>query len=173
MNSYPNILDGGNFQWTSNSEVPKLKGITGPQQEMAHKYFNIVMFLKHVYVKQAVVYWHSLQTLQNQELIPSHVTPLHRRLTYMTKGFSNLWNGPVWSKVTIQQLHVDAPNRPRIALPGRVTGHQLENKDAQGPPVHSLISGRQMGGVFKASRSGKSTWINVPNYHCQVKVYRR
>ena len=35
--------------------------------------------------------------------------------------------------------HVGAPNRPRIALPGRVTGHQLENKDAQGPPVHSLI----------------------------------
>lgn len=47
-------------------------------------------------------------------------------------------NDAGWSKVTIQQL-VDAPNRPRIALPGRVTGHQLENKDAQGPPVHSLI----------------------------------
>lgn len=123
------------FQWTSNSEVPKLKGITGPQQEMGCKYFNIVMS-----VKQAVVYWHRCITLQNQELIPSHVTPLHRRLTYMTKGFPRTCE----TGRLIKGHHPTAPCRcaqgwPRIALPGRVTGHQLENKDAQGPPVHSLM----------------------------------
>ena len=151
MNSYPNILETG--------KLPMNQQLWGAQTQRDHwssaRNGTQIFQHRHVYVKQSVVYWHSLQTLQNKKRFIFHVTPLHRRdLHTWRRGSLELVKRAGWSKVAIPTAPCRcAQPRPKDSTPRAC--HWSSTRKQGCPGTTSLrpdFFGRQMGG-------GVSKWV--------------
>lgn len=167
MNSYPNIplthmsnsFHPGNWETFQNSATlrcPNSKGSLVLSKKWECKYFNIVMS-----VKQAVLYWHSLHYITKSRVDPfacNSATPetyIHDEGAARTCETGRLIKGCHPTAVGgISKSMFLCAQPAKDSTPKACHWSSARKQGCPGTTSLQPALGRQMGGVFKVSRSG-------------------